>query len=236
MSSAAAASRASRRDGDGGSSAAGFGRWTALLGLVVALALLAAWLLGWFGGATDPRVVEIRKMREELAAKFQANGGPATMADATAMMAGMGQIREKIDALPEHLRPQAERGGGGMFRSAMRARIDAYFALPPDKRQAELDRQINQEELMRKAMEAGRTVANALGGGAGAGGGQANANAGPPRGGPPGGGTEDDRNRWRKSMIDRTSPTDRARYVEYRRAMEERREKRGLPASPWGGR
>ena len=31
-------------------------------------------------------------------------------------------------------------------------------------------------------------------------------------------------------MIDRTSPEERARYAEYRRAMEERREKRGLPS------
>ena len=34
-------------------------------------------------------------------------------------------------------------------------------------------------------------------------------------------------------MIDRTSPEDRARYTEYRRAMEKRREERGLPAGGW---
>lgn len=31
-------------------------------------------------------------------------------------------------------------------------------------------------------------------------------------------------------MIDRTTPLERARYTEYRRAMEERREQRGLPS------
>lgn len=93
---------------------------------------------------------------------------------------------------------------------------------------------------MRKAFEAGQAVAGMMGGGqqtagqAPAGqqaGGQTG--SGPPAGGPPRGGTEEDRNRWRKSMIDRTTPEQRARYVEYRRAMDERREQRGLP-SGWG--
>jgi hypothetical protein len=34
-------------------------------------------------------------------------------------------------------------------------------------------------------------------------------------------------------MIDSTTPEQRSRYVEYRRAMDERREQRGLP-SGWG--
>jgi ABC-type arginine/histidine transport system permease subunit len=36
---------------------------------------------------------------------------------------------------------------GSMFRQ----QINAYFAVPPAQRRAELDRQIDQEELMRKA-------------------------------------------------------------------------------------
>jgi len=42
--------------------------------------------------------------------------------------------------------------------------------------------------------------------------------------------SEEDRNRWRKSMVDRTNPEERARYTEWRRVMEERRVERGLPA------
>jgi hypothetical protein len=38
----------------------------------------------------------------------------------------------------------------------MQTRIKAYFSLPADQRQAELDRQIKQEELFRKAWEASR--------------------------------------------------------------------------------
>jgi hypothetical protein len=222
-----------------------WGFWLAVLAGIVALAVLIAWFFGWISFGTDPRVAEIQKMQEEARAQFAEGGGPRTVADATAAVTAMNTIRAKVDALPPHLRPQVERQGGSVFRTAMRARIDSYFTAPPEKRKAELDRQIDQEEMMRKAFEAGRAVAGMFGGGqsggqqasqggAGQGGAaQGGQQAGGSRpGGPPQGGSEEDRNRWRKSMIDSTTPEQRARYVEYRRAMDERREQRGLPT--WG--
>ena len=118
-----------------------------------------------------------------------------------------------------------------VFQSAFRARIDGYFALPPNQRQAEIDRQINQDEMMRKAFEAGRSVMTALGGGQGSpAGGQTTAAPASGRSAAAWSNrSEDERNRWRKSMIDRTSPQDRARYTEYRRAVDARRDERGLP-------
>lgn len=253
---ASRAAQLSRRDNE----KAGWGFWLAVLGGIAALALLVAWLLGWISFGTDPRVAEIQKLQEEARTQFAEGGGPKTIAEATAAVTAMNTIRAKVEALPPHLRPQVERQGSSVFRTAMRARIDAYFTAPPEKRKAELDRQIDQEEMMRKAFEAGRTVAGMFGGGAGGGqaGGQGGAGQGtsgqaggggggggaggsgaqggtgaPGGGGPPRGGSEEDRNRWRKSMIDSTTPEQRSRYVEYRRAMEERREQRGLP-SGWG--
>jgi hypothetical protein len=224
-------------------------RWGGVIALLALLACIVAWLLGWIRFTTDPRVVEIRKLQEEARQKFVATGGPNTIAEAAEAVAAMGQIRQKIESLPEDLRPQAERGGSNMFRSAMRARIDAYFAAPPEKRQAELDRQIKQEEMMRKAFETAGAVMGALGVGGNAGrgaGGQAGGAspqpAGPQQAGvPPGGGpggmrSEEDRNRWRKQMIDRTTPEQRSRYVEYRRAMDARREQLGLPPRGPGSR
>jgi hypothetical protein len=216
-----------------------------LAGIAV-LAVLVAWFFGWISFGTDPRVAEIQKMQEEARTQFAEGGGPRTVAEATAAVTAMNTIRAKVDALPPHLRPQVERQGSSVFRSAMRARIDSYFTAPPEKRKAELDRQIDQEEMMRKAFEAGRAVAGMFGGGqsgsqpagqggAGPGGGAQGgqqAGGGRPSGGPPQGGSEEDRNRWRKSMIDSTTPEQRSRYVEYRRAMDERREQRGLPT--WG--
>ena len=239
-------SRLATAEGSGGSSAAL--RWCGLIALLALLAFLVAWLLGWIRFTIDPRVVEIRKLQEEARQKFVATGGPNTIAEAAEAVTTMATIRQKVEALPEDLRPQVERGGANMFRSAMRARIDAYFALPPEKRQAELDRQIKQEEVMRKAFETAGAVMGAFGGGGNAGrgeGGQAGSASqqsggaqqagGPPGGGPSGSRTEEDRNRWRKQMIDRTTPEQRARYVEYRRAMDARREQLGLPSRGPGG-
>jgi len=233
-----------------------WGFWLAVLAGIAVLAVLVAWFLGWISFGTDPRVAEIQKMQEEARTQFAEGGGPRTVADATAAVTAMNTIRAKVEALPPHLRPQVERQGGSVFRTAMRARIDSYFTAPPEKRKAELDRQIDQEEMMRKAFEAGRAVAGMFGGGqpagqSGAGQGAAGQGAagqsaagqggagqsgqgrgGPPGGGPPQSGSEEDRNRWRKSIIDSTTPEQRARYVEYRRAMDERREQRGLQS--WG--
>jgi hypothetical protein len=222
----------SRRDSTSGSSV---GTWAAILGGLALLAFLVAWLLGWIRFTPDPRVLEIRAMQEEARQKMTASGGPKTVAEATAAMASMGQIRDKIEALPPNLKQQVERSGGSMFREAFRARMNEYFTAAPQQRLAVLDRQIDQEEMMQKAFEAGRGVMAAVGGGgsgsnAAAGGSGAAGGGGDANRGRRGSRTQEDGNKWRKSMIDRTTPEQRARYGEYRRAMEERREKRGLPA------
>lgn len=220
------------------------GLWVAVIAGLVLLALIAAWFMGWISFWTDPRVVEIQQLQQEAQKQFGEGGGPKTIAEATAAVTAMNTIRTKVEALPPHLRPQVEREGGSMFRSAFRARIDSYFAASPEKRQAELDRQIDQEEMMRKAFDAGRTIAGVFGGGQGSQAAGGTAQGGTAPGGTSGGGppaptgsrsssSEESRNKWRKSMIDRTTPEQRSRYVEYRRAMDERREQRGLPGG-WG--
>ena len=224
-------------------------RWVLILLAMALLAFLVAWLLGYVRLTTDPRITEIQKLQADAQKQFMANGGPQTLDEAKAAVAVMGQIRERIDALPENMQREAGRQGGNVFRNTMQTRINAYFSLPPDQRQAELDRQIKQEELFRKAWEASRpaggggggppgaTAANGGPGGAGggsgpggAGGGAGGGPGGPGGGGPPRGRSEEDRNRWRKNLIDNTSPEQRARYVEYRRAMEARRDQLGLPS------
>jgi hypothetical protein len=198
-------------------------KWLLIIAGVAILAFLVAWLFGWIRFTTDPRIAEIRALQTESRERFTANGGPATLEEAKEAVASMAAVREKIEALPPHLRMQAMAGGGSFFRSAMQQRINAYFALPPEQRQAELDRQIKQEDLMRKAWESSQPAG--AGGAGGAGGG--------PPGGPPRNGNEDERNNWRKRMIDSTSPEQRAQFTEYRRAMDARREQLGLPPSRW---
>lgn len=205
-----------------------------VLAALALIALAVAWLAGWIRFGTDPRVQEILVLQEQARERYGQGGGPANLADATAAVTSMMEIRQKMEQLPEHLRPQVERSAGNVFRSAFRARIDSYFALPPEQRQAELDRQINQDEMMRKAFEAGRSVMSALGGGqAATPAGSSQATSQQPARTPWASRSEEERNRWRKSMLDRTSPQDRARYTEYRRAIDARREQRGLP-NRWG--
>ena len=212
-------------------------KWLAAIGLVALLAFLIAWLGGWIRFTTDPRIVEIQKLQDEARQKFVVTGGPSTLAEATDAVTMMATIRQKVEALPANLRPQAERSGSSVFRSAMRQRIDAYFTLPPEKRQAELDRQIKQEEMMRKAFETAGKVAGFFGGGP-PGGGQGSAQGGQttgqsgggPPGGPPQGASQENVNKWRKGIIDSTTPEQRARYVEYRRAMDQRRKELGMPS------
>jgi hypothetical protein len=208
--------------------------WAWIVGLAVAalIAFLIAWLGGWIRFSTDPRVAEILVLQEQARTRFEqrgATGGSLTLTDATAAATSMMEIRQKTEALPEHLRQQVERNGSSMFRSAFWARIDRYFALPPEQRQAELDRQIAEEEVWRKAFEAGRAMMNAVGAGTGRGqaaqGQAASTTANPPWASR----TEDERNRWRKGMVDRTTPQERARYTEWRRARDTRREQLGLP-------
>ena len=212
-------------------------KWLAAIGLIALVAFLIAWLGGWIRFTTDPRITEIQKLQDEARQKFVVTGGPTTIAEATEAVTMMATIRQKVEALPANLRPQAERSGSSVFRSAMRQRIDAYFTLPPEKRQAELDRQIKQEEMMRKAFETAGKVAGFFGGGP-PGGGQGSAQGGQttgqsgggPPGGPPQGASQENVNKWRKGIIDSTTPEQRARYVEYRRAMDQRRKELGMPA------
>lgn len=237
--SKAARSPASRSTDDG--SAAGPVVWAIGAAVLLLGAAMLAWWLGWLSFGTDPRVVEIQQLQEEAQKQFSANGGPSTVTAAMAAVTSMNTIRAKVEALPPHLREQVERRGAGMFQSAMRARIDEYYQAPPAQRQAILDKQIDQEEAMSKAFEAARSVAGAFGGGgatasgsaAPAGGGGAGSGGPPGSGGPRRSGNEDDRNRRIKSIIDRTTPEQRAQWVEHRRAIDERRAQRGLPPG-WG--
>jgi hypothetical protein len=225
------------------SSKRGIAFWAGLILGLGLLAFLAAWLLGWFRFTTDPRVQEILQLQEEARQKFMANGGPQTIVEATEAVATMGMIRQKVESLPEPLQEQASRSGGSMFRSMMRAQINAYFDAPPEKRKEELDRQIKQEEMMRKAFQAANAVGGFFGGGGGPGstGGGATQTAGGTGQAGQGGSQQagqspspdERRNVWMKRILDTTTPEQRARYVEYRRAKEVRRVELGLPASPW---
>ncbi len=197
--------------------------WIIALAVVAIVMVLVAWLAGWLQFGTDPRVQEILALQDQARQRYATDGGPKNLAEATAAFTSFAEIRQKTEQLPPHLRPRVEEAAGNAFRSVFWARVDGYFGLPPQQRQAELDRQIDQQEIMRKAFEAGRLVMGALGGG--------QSSNQPADRTPSSSRSEDERNQWRKSMIDRTTPQERARFTEYTRALDARREQRGLPSS-----
>jgi hypothetical protein len=204
------------------------------LGLTLALALLTGCALWWFGRSSeDPRIMEIRTLQRELAAKYppgQAISGPV---DAAARVAAIGQVMAKVQQLPPELRPQAMRVGQDTFRKIIDGKVSTYFSLPAEKRQDFLDQEIRQMEFMRKAFEVGQKVAAFLGGGGSkSADGKRGEGVGPRPPFGPLGGSEEDRNRFRKHMIDSTTPEQRARLVEYIGAIERRRGQLGLPVMP----
>lgn len=234
------------RERDGGRSSGRIVRRTVGGLIVVALlALLGAWLTGAF---SEPReVLEIRGLVDgqiEELQKVARNELPMSAASTD-----FGAVMDRVRDLPPDLRRQAGQEVGRLFAARERAEMDSYFNLPPEQRQAELDRRIKADEERRRAREADRArregqgpAESATGGGSG---GRSGANAGPGGGtagpgGPPAGPrrgrstSEEERNARSKSRIDRSTPNERARRTEYRRALDERRAQLGLP--PRGGR
>ncbi len=224
------------------------GRWIGLVAALLVIGLAGAWALGLFGRRADARIVEIQKISEEMS-KQMASGGPQNEEEAKAFVQSMGQIREKVEALPEELRGQAFRGGGmgRGFQAAMQANMKAFFSTPPEQRQAELDRQIKREQMVQKAFAAaggfggGRPGGGGPGGPGGPGGGGGGGGGGPGGGGggaggagrgPGGGGNPE---AWRKQMLDNSSPSQRAQMTEFRNAMDQRRQQLGIGNGGWGG-
>ena len=195
-------------------------------GIGLGLVALVGWWMWPADLSNDPRVAEIRQLQEEARQRFQ-SGGPSTMAEARDFVSNMSQIRERVDRLPPQLQRAAASAGRNVFFASMRQRIDDYYQAPPSQRRKLLDQHIKQSDLMRKAFEEARQARDAKTSAS------ANApqnNGGGRRGPPRANQSQDERNGWFKSRIlDQTSPEQRARYVEYRRAETERREELGLP-------
>ena len=208
-------------------------RWlTALFFMVVVVAISAYFLLRPRDSSNDPQVVEIREIQEEARKRYLSNGGPSTKAEARAFVQSMEQVRKKMEGLPSDARRELYRGGGNVFYSSMRQRIDDYFNASPAERQRVLDQQIRQSDLMSDAFSEARAARAA----------EESSENGSAREGQSSNGQSNgrsswanrpqgDRNEWFKDRIlDRTTPEQRAKFVEYRRAASERREELGLPA------
>lgn len=211
-------------------------RSLAVLAILLFLGFPVLWAFGFF--STPRAVAEVEQAVTTQVAEYERVArGEVPYAAAPDMR----PVFEKFRAVPQQYREQAGQQLGRLWEARERAEMNSYFALPPDQRQAELDRRIRAEEQRRAAWQAERAKREEERGsrnesrtaptGAAAGSQQASQNGGPPGGRRPP--TEDARNERSKRQIDRTTPEQRARRAEYRRAVEERRTQLGLPT---GGR
>lgn len=225
----------------------------ALLALFL-ISLPVLWAFGFF--STPQAVADVKQLVDQQVAEYERVArGEVPYGSAPTGSALFDKMRE----VPREYRDQVGQQMGRLWEARERAEMASYFALPAEKRQAELDRRIKADEDRRKAWQAEREKRdqaraaagqraeasggrggpeNALGrgpsGGGGPGGGAPGGGGGPPGGGRRGGGTEESRNERSKRRLDNSTPEQRAQQAEYRRAMEERRKELGLPSG--GGR
>lgn len=233
------------RDRNASRGGAGRRRLFALLVLAALVALVILWLMGFFVG-TPPEVLAVRSAVDEQVARLAAVG--RNEAPLSYDSGGFGAVMERARDVPREHRDAVRQEMGRLFEARERAELDSYFATPPERRAAELDRRIRAEEDRRKAWETERarrqaersrdattggagSSAGATGSGGGGQRGVGQAGGGGGGGGPASGrrdGTEESRNARSKSRIDATTPERRAMQTEYRRQMDERRRQLGL--------
>ena len=206
-----------------------------LLALLLGLVSAGAWWGGWLGAKEDPRLTEVKTVMADAAAKYPPDQAPKNMLETAARVGAMVSVMAKIQSLPEDLRPKAMEEGRKLMMKGMEARVDSYFAAPPDQRQKLIDDQLKQMQSMQKAFEGSRSMFQGLGGGQGGSGGAAGNQQAAGRPGPR---SEEDRSAWRKRMIDGSSPSQRARWTEYFGEVEKRRQALGMGGGggPFGPR
>jgi len=216
--------------------------WIVLLAAILALLFGGiGWALGWF--TTPKAVAEFKALVDQQITdldKMARNEKPYSES-----FDSMRPMFEKMRDLPRDVR---EEQMSRLFEARSRAEANSYFALPPQQRQAEMDRRLKAEEerrkqwMQRRQQDGNAQAANRPSGqqqnggrggppGGGGRGGPGGGGGGPPGGGPPGGGRrgggEDSSNARRLAGINRTSPDDRARQTEYRRLRDEARARSG---------
>lgn len=209
------------------------GRMVRIAAVVAVLSGLLglAWL--FLAGGTPAEVRALEAAVDGQIAQLQqaaVSGKPFDDADGS-----FRAVFEAARGVPDAYRDRARAEVGRLFEARERAEVDSYFAVPPERRAAELDRRIKADEERRKQWEAEREGRSADRGGPERSATQASAQ---PAGQPaptaaaPGGvrrdGSEEGRNARSKQRIDSTSAESRARRTEYRRALDQRRIQLGL--------
>lgn len=183
----------------------------ALIGAAILLVLAA---VGWgFYSAKDPAIVELEQLRDEQFAKRNELTDDQQEANRQA-------FGEKMKGLSEEQRRSFFESSAPIFMKMMEARLDQFLAKSPEEQKAELDKKIDEMLARQKNGE------------------------GPGRGGPPGAGdgkprtppTPQQIDKFRKGMLDKTTPEQRAKFQVTIQMYKDRMQERGIDPPQGGGR
>lgn len=202
--------------------------WRSAVAVLGLMAVLGLWLSG--RSSTPPELLAVQATVDRRISEIREaarSGGTAT-----ADSGSWSTVFETIRQVPEAYREQARAELGRLFEARETAEVESYFALPPERRAAELDRRIKAEEDRRQAREAERNQRTAEAGGR-PGGPPGARGGGPPTGGRRRDGSEEGRNARSKRYLDKTAAESRARRTEYHRAKDQRRIQLGLAPRGW---
>ena len=212
--------------------------------LIVGLSGVAiAW--GLIGGE-PPEWQEVQRIQEELRTSMQSDreneSAEVQEKRKTVRWEKIEEYREKIETLPEQLQTKAREQMRNLFVSRMQQKIDLVLSLPPEERNEELDKQIDEwdrrvadwekrrEQQNAKVSEKKNTSEQ-----------ETESNNSAEQNGEKSGkkktarrhgwwsnASKEQRDTWRRELLSRTTAEDRAKWHEYRRLMENRRKERGF--------
>jgi hypothetical protein len=182
------------------------GRWAALISVLLIVGLGAAWLMGLFG--FESRLAELSDQRARIADKSLSDNDRRAIFD---------EMRKKWQALPEDVRQKAMQNAGPRMMMNRGPKVSEVLAMPVDKRNAALDKQI--DDMLKRQAEMAKNGQGQAGG--------------PPAGFQPP--NQGQMNQWRNRMLSSIPADSRASFGIYRQLMQARAEQRGITLPGPGG-
>jgi len=223
--------------------------------IVGAAFFLVAVLGTWYFASGSSKVERVRQLRDQLFSEKSKDMTPEQRKE------GFGEFRKEMDKLSPKEKSEVFADG----RKKMDEKLEKFFKSTPEQQEQQLDKDIDDLlEKSKRWLERAGKGGFPFGGGA-AGGGPGGAGPGGPgpggpgtggpgpggapggvagKGGPGGPGgpggfgrgrSQEQRDQFRKNMLDSTSPESRARFVEYRRQFSNRLQQRGISFGGFGG-
>ncbi len=204
-----------------------YARWIVGAMVVLLAGVGIAWAVGVF--STDPRLKEIGNLRAQMDDQNLTDEQRGAL---------FGQLRDKMDALPENLRASM-RGNrrGGFDNSRMMKHLDDLFAMSAADRDAALQKEV-ERQLEREKRDQERQATNNAASGTDSGNGS-NGNGNNKGGGGPGGRrTQTDAQKMANSQrrIENQSPQSRAAMGVYKQMVEQKAQQMGVSIKMGWGR